>query len=109
MKLIRKLMHRDAAREPDAGETVQDAAPVSAGVSSKGKESGMYSSESSFNWTPKDPLRGKSSTLFDPDDSPGDLDATQPLDVLQIEDDSSLPAEEDDGFDPYNTGRFESA
>jgi len=108
MKIIRKLM-RASTPEDSSGDdaALQTAPPVAHGLSSR-DDNEKYSDELSFNWTPQDPLAGTSSACYDNADAHAALEDTQPRRTIGTVDHSSPDDGEDNGFDPYNTGRFKS-
>ncbi len=104
MKFFRKWLKPDPKQQSAANEAEQ--APVSAKVRSE--TDGGHSDDSSFRWFGNDQA---DSSVFDT----GSLKIEKSKDrnavshkTPDLEGDSSCNAEEDTGFDPYNTGRFDT-
>ena len=104
MKFFRKWLKPDPKQQSTVNESEQ--APVSVRVRSESE--GEHSDDSSFSCSWEEQA---DSSVFDT----GSLKIEKSEDknavsykTLDIEGDSSCNAEEDTGFDPYNTGRFDT-
>jgi len=106
MKFLRKWLKPNPKQQSSANESEQ--APVSVRARSEEETEGEHSDDSSFHCSWADQA---DSSVFDTgslriEKSEGKNAVSQkPPD---LEGDSSCNVEEDTGFDPYNTGRFDT-
>ena len=106
MKHLIKWLRRDKSKQSIAGK--EDKGDVSVRVRPEQKKEDDYNNDSDFSWSW---AAQADSSIFDTGRSiteKSDDENTVPHKALDLEDVSLCSAEEDNGVDPYNTGRFDT-
>ena len=104
MKRLIKWLRRDKSQQSIAGK--EDQVDVGIRVRPEQKKEDEYSDDSSFNWFETGQA---DSSIFDTGSLATEKSEDEnavPHKALELEGDSLCSGEEDNGVDPYNTGRF---